>query len=132
MLGQRSREYFGMWQRLSQGCFEYIQSLCVNLTNMFIYGLAGFLCLEKMTHLLLDPANVYSAGGLTLYWSNDSNPTRVRPINEHTFMESGHRLAVNKDIHLPTLRAGGISVMLMSSWPIIRFQRHHISSIQFF
>lgn len=41
--------------------------MIVNLTNMFIYWPSVFLCLEKMTHLLLDPANVYSAGGLTLY-----------------------------------------------------------------
>lgn len=106
--------------------------MIVNLTNMFIYWLTGFLCLEKMTHLLLDPANVYSAGGLTLYQSNESNPTRIRPIKEHTFTGSGHRPAVNKNIHLLALSIGGISGMLMSSRPVVRFQRHHISSVQFF
>lgn len=106
--------------------------MIVNLTNMFIYWLTGFLCLEKMTHLLLDPANVYSVGGLTLYQSNESNPTRIRPIKEHTFTGSGHRPAVNKNIHLLALSIGGISGMLMSSRPVVRFQRHHISSVQFF
>ena len=106
--------------------------MIVNLTYMFIYWLTGFLCLEKMTHLLLDPANVYSAGGLTLYRSNESNPTRIRPISEHTFPGSGHRLVVNKNIHLLALSTTGISGMLMLSWPVIRFQIHHSSSVQFF
>lgn len=134
MLGQRSRQYFSMWRWLSEGCFKYIRGLCaiVNLTNMFIYWLTGFLCVEKMTNLLLDPVNVYSAGGLILYWSNESNPTCIRPINKHTFTGSGHRLDVNKNIHLLALSTGGISGMLMSSWSVLGFQSHHISSIQFF
>lgn len=94
--------------------------MIANLTNMFIYWLTGFSCLEKMTHLLLDPASVYSAGGLSLYGNNETNSTCIRPINEHTFTGSGRQLAVNKNIHLLTLSTGGISGMPMSSWPIIK------------
>lgn len=101
----------------------------VNLANMFIYWLDGFLCLEKMTHLIPDPANVYSASGLSAFGSNESNPTPIRPISEHTLTGSSHRLDVNKNIHLLALNIHGITGLFMSSLPVTRFQSHHISSL---
>lgn len=67
MLGQRSR-----WYSVRGGGYPkvvlnlYCLCVIVNSTYMFIYWLAGFLCLEKMSHLLLDPDSVYFAGGLSL------------------------------------------------------------------
>lgn len=45
--------------------------VAVNLTDVFIYWLAAFLCLEKMTHLLLDLLGYILPGGLNLLGSNE-------------------------------------------------------------